>query len=112
MKDQWKKKIRHAHEPDNPALLSLWLTFEEGESANLPDDKQWQQYINIVRLLLDTYSDTLNPDHWRSTCLDQISRPLCSLHKLAKNHQQQEQLKSLLLEIKILSHYFCPSFIR
>lgn len=112
MLDQWKQKIRYAHEPNNPGLLSLWLSFEESQCQDFKHEEQWQHYLNMVRFLLDTYSDTMNPDHWRSTCLDHISRPLCGLQRLAKTDHQQKQLKELMLEIKILSHYFAPYFIK
>ena len=64
----------------------------------------------MVHFLLDTFTDTMNPDHWRATCLDHIVRPLCSLQRIVKRPQQQTELQKLMSEINLLSHYFSPTF--
>lgn len=110
MTNQLKNKIRYGMEPNNPALLSIWLTFEEGRCQDLSPEKQWCTYIDMVQFLLETFADTMNPDHWRVTCLDHIVRPLCCLNRIVKRPQQQSELQTLLSEINVLSHYFSPNF--
>ncbi|WP_438466589.1 hypothetical protein [Marinomonas sp. PE14-40] len=112
MIDQLKNKIRYGMEPNNPALLSIWLAFEEDRCQKVTAEEQWNNYIGIVQFLLETFADTMNPDHWRVTCLDHIARPLCSLNRIVKRPQQQSELQELLSEINVISHYFSPSFIK
>ena len=109
---QLKNKIRHAVEPNNPALLSMWLNFEEGLCQVYSQKKQWQAYTATVRFLLECYIDNLNPAHWRVTCLDHLARPLSCLQRISKGPQQQAELQALHIEINVLSHYFSPSFIQ
>jgi hypothetical protein len=112
MTKQLKDKIRYAKEPDNPALLSIWLTQNEGLCLAYNTEKQWQAYLESVQLLLETYADTMNPAHWRATCLDHLTRPLSCLQRIANSPQRQRELQKLLIDINRLSHYFSPNFIQ
>jgi len=102
-----KDKIRYAKEPDNPMLISLWLSAEDSkqdigyEELNLQSHYQEQFY-----LLLETIADELIPVHWRRTCLDNIYKPICSLQRIAKNEKQQTQVQTLLHELSLTAQYF------
>lgn len=109
---QLRDKIRHAQEPDNPTLLMTWFNLEESECARCSQDQQWRRYKSSVELLLETFSDELNPAHWRALCLDNLVRPLGCLQRLVKDEQQTLELRCLLQEVSTLSHYFCPSFAK
>ncbi|WP_162628747.1 MULTISPECIES: hypothetical protein [Marinobacter] len=107
-----RTRIRHGLEPDNPALVMMWLDFEDNQCAGSPCDQQWRCYRDAVDLLLETFTDELNPSHWRVFCLDQLVRPLCCLQRLAGSDERHEELQGLLQEISTLSHFFCPSLSR
>ncbi|EPJ45962.1 MAG: hypothetical protein OFPII_23020 [Osedax symbiont Rs1] len=103
--NQLRHKIRYALDDDNPGLLPLWLAMEESldcccNSAN------WQLYHAEYRLLLDALSDDLLPGHWRSWCLDNISKPLMSLQRIAISREQSQQLNKLFYELRVVSHFF------
>ncbi|PID43442.1 MAG: hypothetical protein CSB48_05080 [Proteobacteria bacterium] len=109
---QLRDKIRHAREPDNPTLLMTWLNLEESECLTCSRDQQWQRHVSSVELLLDTFTDELNPAHWRTLCLNNLARPLGCLQRLARNDRQNRELRHLLREVSTLSHYFCPGLTR
>ncbi len=111
MIEQLKNKIRHGLQPDNPALLSIWLSFEESLCQGCCQQKQFKAYIATVQFLMECYSDTLNPAHWRATCLDHMARPLSCLQRICYGSKQHAQLQALHMEINVLSHYFTPNFI-
>ena len=69
-----RNKIRHGEEPDNPTLISLWLSFEEDyRDVNTGNSTLEDHYEKQFNLLLETVADELIPVHWRRVCLDNIS---------------------------------------
>ncbi len=108
---QLKNKIRHGLQPDNPALLSIWLNFEESTCKSFNQKKQFKAYIAMVKFLMECYADTMNPPHWRATCLDHMARPLSCLQRICYGPVQHTELQALYMEINVLSHYFSPNFI-
>lgn len=107
---QLRNKIRHAQEPDNPCLLMTWFNLEESECIHCDSEQQWLRYKSSVELLLDTFTDELNPAHWRALCLDNLIRPLSCLQRLVQSDRQALELRQLLQEVSTLSHYFTPNF--
>lgn len=107
---QLRHKIRHAQEPDNPCLLMTWFHLEESECNHCNQEQQWLRYKSSVELLLDTFTDELNPAHWRALCLDNLIRPLSCLQRLVKSDHQAAELRQLLQDVSTLSHYFTPNF--
>ncbi|OOV88053.1 hypothetical protein [Oceanospirillum linum] len=105
-------KIRYATEPDNPSLLQLWLNMEHRLCQTQDRDDQWQHHQGMLNLLIDSYSDELNPPHWRALCLDWFCKPLGSLSRLACNRQHRNELNRLIQEVSTLSHFFKPDFTR
>lgn len=107
--DQLRYKIRYGSEPDNPQLLHLWFDMETATLENEDVGERWQLCIAEFRLLLDAFADDIIPTHWRRLCLDHIHRPLSELNRLATNTHQQLELKRLLQELRITSHFFDPA---
>jgi len=102
-----KDKIRYAKEPDNPMLISLWLSAEEcHQNIDHAKINRQSRYQEQFYLLLEAFADELNPAHWRCICLDNIYKPICSLQRIAKNEQEQIQIKKLLHELSLTSQYF------
>ncbi len=99
--------IRYAELPDNPGLLPSWLE----RSVLVPQlsaSERWLRMRACIKLLLDTYADTLNPPHWRTVCLDYLHTQVAGLKALADEAQQEEELKRLLWEIQVTGFYFTP----
>ncbi len=99
-------KIRNGSEPDNPTLFFLWFNYEE---KLLSDDNclkfQRSIYESQFNLLLDAVIDELVPKRWRCQCLDQIYRPLTALKRISNNKESESQIKRLLYELSVTSHY-------
>ena len=101
-----KEKIRYGKEPDNPMLISLWLTEEE----RCRDIKNTQQDLSChyqaqFYLLLEAVADELNPAHWRRVCLDNIYKPICSLQRTAQTEVSRQKVQKLLQELAVTCEY-------
>ncbi|MCG7531187.1 hypothetical protein MHM98_07450 [Psychrobium sp. MM17-31] len=103
--NQLRNTIRHGLEPEQPQLFQLWFSIEDEHIENTQVDA-WHANINQFQLLLDTFADVIIPSQWRWQCLDHIQRPLIRLSRLVSNANQQQQLKQLLTELRVTSHYF------
>jgi len=103
-----RQRIRQAEQPDNPALMSLWLDSEQQQLAELDTALRWQGYRAQFRLLLETYADELLPSHWRVLALDSLYRPLAELKRMGAGDRACEY-RQLLAELHITSHYFQAS---
>ncbi|CAA0090703.1 Uncharacterised protein [BD1-7 clade bacterium] len=97
--------IRHGIEEDNPSLILSWMSREIRGSEDSAD-KLWQIYHGQFQLLLDTYADSLVPDHWRSVCLDHINRPLVHMMNIANTDLKRSQVMALFEELRVISHHF------
>lgn len=100
-----RHKIRFGLEENNPSILGLWLSMEENVGAKNTFD-QWSLYKAQYRLLIDTLSDDMLPNHWRACCLDHIYKPLIELNKLAITEHQVQQLNRLYYELRVTSNFF------
>lgn len=102
--------IRYGYDPDNPALIPLWLSREE---AILPAEvtlaMRRKCYMDQFNLLLNVISDELVPAHWRCLCLDYIYKPLSGLYRLATGEQDKQHHRQLLYELSVTSRYMAPS---
>jgi len=108
-----REKIRYGIEPNNPALLPLWLSLEEVQQQYLPAlDLLPQHYEKQFYLLLETVVDELIPCHWRRTCLDFIYKPLSSLQRISHDQQSKNHLAKLLYELAVSSRYVENSLIQ
>ena len=107
--DLLREKVRHAREPDNPQLLRLWFELEDAALENGSRDERWQVHVAEFRLLLETFADDLLPRHWRTLCLDNITRPLAELSRLAGQDDRQSELRQLMQELRVVSRFFCPA---
>lgn len=107
---QLRTKVRYAKEPDNPLLISLWITQENTAITTLLDKTQLRNHYEAqFRLLLDTIADELLPTHWRRNCLDHIFIPITSLQKLADNDSSQRHIRQLMAELNINCQYVTNS---
>ncbi|MEH6580106.1 MAG: hypothetical protein V7731_23880 [Amphritea sp.] len=104
-------KIRHATEPDNPALISQWLSLDSCPSY-LRIDEQRVHYEQQFRLLLETIADELLPGTWRRACLDQIHKPLTALAEIAFCHDSIQRLNVLHNELRLTCDYVSASLNR
>lgn len=109
LSQQLRNKIRHAHEPDNPSLINIWLDMQESHVMSRPTDQRWALCSDTIDVLLDTYADELNPPHWRSLCLDSLVRPLCTLQSMVQSQQQRHALQTIMQNITTISHYYAAS---
>ena len=101
-----KNKIRHGTEPNNPALISLWLTKEGDLQQTLADKSELRLlFENQFRLLLETIVDDLVPNFWRRTCLDYVYRPLTSLKGISDSEQSVSHLRQLTYELSTKCRY-------
>lgn len=101
-----RNKIRHGEEPDNPMLISLWLSFEEDyRDINKGNSSLEVHYEQQFNLLLETIADELIPVHWRRVCLDNIYKPLSSLRRIAKDTESQHKVSRLLYELSVTCRY-------
>lgn len=102
---QLRDKIRWGKEPDNPALIPLWLAQEDDGQETAPLPWRRQCYENQFILLLETLVDELVAPHWRCLCLDNIYRPLQSLKKISDCPQSDNQIQRLVHELAQQSRY-------
>ena len=108
-----REKIRHGKEPDNPALLPLWLSLEEEHQQHLSTMYLLAQHFeNQFYLLLETVVDELVPCHWRRTCLDFIYKPLSSLQRISHDQKSKNHVAKLLRELAVSSRYVERSLIQ
>jgi hypothetical protein len=100
-----RKTIRYAKDHDNPQLLSFWLAEELilfSESDCKQDiEAKCRIYEGQCRLLLDTISDTLIPEHWRELCLNHIHLPLINLERISLNEAMKNRVHILWLALKM-----------
>ena len=107
-----KNKIRHGTEPNNPTLISLWLTKEGILQQTLVDKSELRLlFENQFRLLLETIVDDLVPNFWRKTCLDYIYRPLTSLQGISDSEQSASHLRQLTYELSTKCRYIEQNII-
>lgn len=102
-------KIRHAKEPDNPALVSIWLDMQESQFVHHNHKQRWSVCCSAIDLLLDAYADELNPSHWRAVCLDNLVRPLAALQRMAASEQHQRELQAINRKISTISSFYAAS---
>tara|TARA_Y100000034_G_C6631509_1_gene275713 strand:- start:6 stop:365 length:360 start_codon:yes stop_codon:yes gene_type:complete len=101
-----RNKIRFGLEPDNPALIALWLANEcDVNSTNKDYRELSKMYEQQFRLLLETIIDELVPAYWRRTCLDYIYRPLSSLQRIAITDEGQALVRKLNYELTVSCQY-------
>ncbi len=103
--NQLRYKIRYAKEENNPSLLSLWFSMEDSV-MNDNSLECWKLYCAQFKLLIDTLSDDLLPQHWRMNCLNNIYKPLCSLQRIAISSDQLKHLNQLYYELRVVSNFF------
>lgn len=101
-------QIRYATSPDSPELIGVWLRMTQDASKTLSAKNRRAQHRAEFRLLLDTYCDELLPTHWRDTCLNAINRPLVALNGLSQSADHQKEIKALLNELRVTSHFYYP----
>lgn len=99
------RKIRSAEDPDNPALILLFLELSLSLADNTVADKRRCLKVQF-QLLLDTLADEHLPSHWRCQCLDNIYRPLRELQRIACCRESKQQVRLLMYELRIISCYF------
>lgn len=108
-----REKIRYGQDPDNPALIPLWL---DQEAALRPFDLSLEDcrhyYESQFRLLLEAVLDELVPSHWRRLCLDYIYQPLSTLKKLSDGEQSERHIRQLINELSISCRYVEASLNR
>ena len=98
------QKIRFATEPNNPNIIYQFLNFKF-KAGMINKEANREQLISQFRLLIDTIADELLPSHWRRLCLDNIYRPLHTLHRIADCPNSKQQVLTLTNELRIISHY-------
>ncbi len=104
-------KIRHATEPDNPALIRQWLELDSCPSYFQLEDQR-AHFEQQFRLLLETIADELLPGNWRRACLDQIHKPLTALAELAFCQPSVQHLNVLYDELRLTCAYVSASLNR
>lgn len=101
-----RHKIRWGEEPDNPLLISHWLTRENhAQGQEQEREALRQRYESQFSLLMETVVDELVPAHWRCLCLDHIHRPLQSLKRISDSPQSDNHIRRLARELALQSHY-------
>lgn len=106
-------KIRYGSEPNNPALIHLWLTTQlEGDFAERSVCAQRLEYERQFYLLLEAIVDDLVPVVWRRMCLDNIYQPLSALQRLASDNASRTRVRQLLHELAVNCRYVEPSLNR
>lgn len=101
-----RNKIRFGLEPDNPALIALWLANECNVDTTNKNYRELSKiYEQQFRLLLETVIDELVPAYWRRTCLDYIYKPLSSLQRIAINDEGQALVRKLNYELMVSCQY-------
>ena len=102
-----RQKIRYAKEPDNPALISEWMSF-----TSCPVDgaiaQRRRSCVTQFNLLLDAVADECLPVHWRNICLDNIYYPLLKIKNLSDCEASDVQVRNMFYELKVMSHYLAP----
>lgn len=109
-----ERQIRFALQPDNPALISHWLTrFRCCQRCTYGDiccycsiDRQRSCYEYQCQFLMDTALDELLPGHWRHSCLDQLHQPKRCLQRLASSEEHWAFLRAVSYELSISATYF------
>ena len=99
----------HLARQDPVVALRLWFELEDTLLENSSLDERWRVYVAEFRLLLDTFTDDLLPSHRRTLCLDNITRPLAELKRLASQDDRHSELQRLMHELRVVSHFFCPA---
>jgi len=87
--------IRLAPQPQRNDVFFAYFELADQISVALPIVQQWQLYKSQLHLLLSTIEDPRVPAHWRRMCFESVHRPLLSLRKLNKHHNEQSQLRDL-----------------
>ncbi|MDP7593186.1 MAG: hypothetical protein QF552_10935 [Litorilituus sp.] len=101
-----RKKIRFAQEPNNPALITLWLQQENDIHLTTQPKKVLRQHYEAqFRLLLETIVDEIVPTHWRRLCLDNIYKPITSLQRIADTEQSKQHIRYLMNELSVSCQY-------
>lgn len=95
-----RRKIRHAEEPDNPALISIYLN-QKANSLGASTDARRQHLLVQFQLLLDTIMDTCRPLHWRCLCMDHIHQPIFALKTLADTAESKQHVRTLFHDLRI-----------
>jgi len=98
------QKIRHAEEPDNPSLISEWMSLASCP-AEKPIAQRRRSCVVQFNLLLDTIADECLPVHWRNSCLDNIYYPLLKLKHLANCKESDAQVNSMFYELRVMGQY-------
>lgn len=100
-------KVRYAKEPNNPGLITHWLTL--ARCADTTYLSLREHYEHQFRLLLDTLADELLPAHWRRCCLDNINRPLLAMQRLSASSEHRMYMHRLNYELNVTCHYAAQS---
>lgn len=103
------QKIRYAEEPDDPQIITRFLTLSANQ-FNKSKRLRRQCLLIQFQLLLDTAVDEYLPAHWRNLCLNHIYNPLFTLQRLADCKQSQRQVNELFYELRIIGGYFQLGF--
>lgn len=105
MSNSLQDKIRFALEPENPGLLSEYLSHHAVRN-DMTKTKHQQVLEEQFRLLLDTMADECLPVHWRQQCLDHIYMPLSALWRISDTEKNRTQVRQLFSELRIIGNYF------
>ena len=108
-----RENIRYALEPDNPALIPMWISRETQLSGDNDSTVSYRRHLHEAQfhLLLDTICDELLPWQWRCSCLDAIYLPLAALRKLSTDRESKQQVRRLLQELSTTCRYFQRSLL-
>ena len=87
-----QKQVRYGTLPDDPNILESFLRSSE-LSSNYPKKLAKLSSRKALNTIMETICDDLVPHHWRAHCLNNLYRPLASLHKLTKNDEERSLLK-------------------
>jgi hypothetical protein len=102
----WHKlgmQVRLALQPDEPRLISLYLTAGENLIAH-HGHPPWQVHDRMLSLLLLTTYDALLPIVWRMSCLDLCYRPQSALGALVCDNASAQRLRVLAHRLASFSY--------
>ena len=101
-----EQAIRWGKAPDNPEILYGYLSRCEKFAENAKQPEAVRLLERVIELLTDVICDTCVPRQWRCLCLDNLYRPLESLHRMAVSQEDRRRLNKKIYEINALTRFF------
>ncbi|MEM9623465.1 MAG: FagA protein [Pseudomonadota bacterium] len=101
--------MRRAIYPDNPGILTAYLSAAEDAAADVSCSNACKIHARTFDLLLTTVCDPLLPTTWRWLCLDYMYKPLCALQALASHAEAAAALRTRTYHLQMLSEINHPS---